>query len=292
MKTFLNSWVLIGAFQLFGLVAFAQSSDLLTYQNVVLAEHVINDGDSFFVKADGKILHLRLYFADCPETEVYSDHDARRVQEQARYFGIDQPDRILWLGEQAAGFTREVLSKPFTVHTSHAKALGGASSERIYAFVVTSTGRDLAELLVENGFARSFGVKRERYDKLPASEVEFRMRDLEISAMLGTRGIWSESNPNRIVEYRAQQRAESATMHQIMTSTVRLLENPLNINTATQRELERVPGIGPVTASRIIQKRPYADLEQLRTVPGIGEKVYQNMLPYIRIDNSKTSTNG
>jgi len=291
MKTFLNSWVLIGIFQLFGAAVFAQGADLVEYKNVVLAEHAINDGDSFFVTADGKTLHLRLYFADCPETEVYSDHDARRVREQASYFGIDQPDRILWLGEQSAAFTKEVLSRPFTVYTSHAKALGGASSERIYAFVVTEAGRDLGELLVENGFARNFGVKRERYDNVSHTEVEFRMRDMEIAAMLGTRGIWSESNPNKIVEYRADQRAESATMQQIMTSTVRLLENPLNINTASQRELERIPGIGPVTASRIIQQRPFADIEQLKSVPGIGEKTFENILPYIRA-TEKSPTNG
>jgi len=291
MKTFLNSWVIVGAFQLFGAAVFAQSADLVEYKNVRLAEHVINDGDSFFVNIDGKTLHLRLYFADSPEAEVYSDHDARRVQEQARYFGIDQPDRILWLGEQSAAFTKEVLSKPFTVYTAHAAALGGASSERIYAFVVTSTGRDLAELLIENGFARNFGVKRARYDQMAQSEVEYRLRDMEIAAMLGTRGIWSESNPNRIVEYRAQQRAESTNMQQIMNSTVRLIENPLNINTATQRELERIPGIGPVTASRIILNRPFASLEQLKTVPGIGEKTFENILPYIHIAEH-SSTNG
>jgi len=290
MKTFLNSWVLVGAFQLMGAAVFAQSADLIEYKNAVLAEHAINDGDSFFVQVDGKTMHLRLYFADSPEAEVYSDHDARRVQEQARYFGIDQPDRILWLGEQSAAFTREVLSKPFTVYTAHAAALGGASSERIYAFVVTSNGRDLSELLIENGFARNFGVKRERYDKMPQSEVEYRLRDMEIAAMLSTRGIWSESNPNRIVESRAQQRAESTNIQQIMTSTIRLVESPLNINTATQRELERIPGIGPVTASRIIQNRPFANLEQLKTVPGIGAKTYKSILPFIRIaENSATN---
>lgn len=37
----------------------------------------------------------------------------------------------------------------------------------------------------------------------------------------------------------------------------------VNINTATQAELEALPGIGPVTASKIISDRPYQNVEEL-----------------------------
>jgi len=272
--------------------ASAHASELTVYHGARLVEHIANDGDSFHVQAGDQRLHIRLYFADSPETVVHHHHDARRIQEQARYFGVTDPDRVLELGEQAKAFTREVLSRPFTVYTAHVRALGGPTSERIYGFVVTEHGRDLAELLVENGLARNFGVRRERYDGMSQADMETRLRDLEISAMLAHRGIWLESDPNRIVEYRAQQRAEKQTNKLFMSSAVQLLEQPIDINHATQRELERIPGIGPVLASRIINQRPYRAVEDIQSVPGISKKTFRNILPYLRVDDAGGRSNG
>jgi len=277
--TFLRKLIWIGVMMLPVFAVRGEDPGLTLYRDVTLANHDINDGDSFFVQVGDRVLHLRLYFVDCPETSVNNDHDARRVQEQARYFGIDDAERVPWLGEQAGDFVRQVLSAPFTVYTSHAKALGGRGSERIYAFVVTSTGRDLGELLIENGFARNFGVKRSGPDGTRHDELELRLRDMESAAMLARRGIWQESNANRLVEYRAQQRADRDIMQGIMTSTVRLVERPLDLNTATRKELQRVPGIGPATADRIIQARPFTAIDDLQRVPGIGEKTLDNIRP-------------
>lgn len=48
----------------------------------------------------------------------------------------------------------------------------------------------------------------------------------------------------------------------------------VNINTATEQELDQLPGIGPATAAKIISYReengPFASLEALEEVPGIG----------------------
>ncbi len=46
----------------------------------------------------------------------------------------------------------------------------------------------------------------------------------------------------------------------------------VNVNTATQDELEALPGIGPVIARRIIEGRPYRSVDELDRVNGIGEK--------------------
>jgi len=56
---------------------------------------------------------------------------------------------------------------------------------------------------------------------------------------------------------------------------------PVNINTATSRELERLDGIGPVLAQRIVDYREangsFHSLEELMDVPGIGPKKLEKM---------------
>jgi competence protein ComEA len=46
----------------------------------------------------------------------------------------------------------------------------------------------------------------------------------------------------------------------------------LDLNTATQAELEGLKGIGPALAAKIIAGRPYAQIEDIMKVKGIKEK--------------------
>ena len=56
---------------------------------------------------------------------------------------------------------------------------------------------------------------------------------------------------------------------------------PINVNTATQAELEALPGIGPVIARRIIEGRPYRSVDDLDRVKGIGKKRLEEIRPLV-----------
>src|SRR3989338_3847047 len=51
----------------------------------------------------------------------------------------------------------------------------------------------------------------------------------------------------------------------------------ININSATQSELESLPGIGPVYAEKIINGRPYQSIEELKSKKVIGESLYNKI---------------
>jgi competence protein ComEA len=61
----------------------------------------------------------------------------------------------------------------------------------------------------------------------------------------------------------------------------------LNINTATSAELERLPGIGPAFAARIIAQRerygPFRRVEHLLIVPGISERRFAEIRPFVTV---------
>ncbi len=51
----------------------------------------------------------------------------------------------------------------------------------------------------------------------------------------------------------------------------------LNINTATSAELDALPGVGPVTAGRIIAARPYQNISELVSRKIVTNSVYQKI---------------
>ncbi|MFH2033579.1 MAG: helix-hairpin-helix domain-containing protein [Candidatus Margulisiibacteriota bacterium] len=57
----------------------------------------------------------------------------------------------------------------------------------------------------------------------------------------------------------------------------------VNINSADQKELETLPSIGPSTAKRIIESRPYSSPEDLMKVPRIGKKTFEKLKDKISI---------
>lgn len=271
---------------MFGGITQSYAADLRMFTDAKLIENPANDGDSFLVKAHGKIYHVRLYFVDCPETSVSSDSDARRVREQTRYFGLSRAARTIHFGNEAKAFVERILAEPFTVYTAFASALGRSSRGRVYGFITTVDGDDLASLLVENGFARTHGIGRGTPDGVSRNEMMERLRDLEISSMLKRVGIWSESDPDRIAKLRAEQRSEERELQELRNQ-VGKADTPyglLSLNTATEKELQSIKGIGPALAKRIVARRPYRTVDDLLRVKGIGPMKLEKIRAYVVVD--------
>ena len=61
----------------------------------------------------------------------------------------------------------------------------------------------------------------------------------------------------------------------------------INLNLATEADLDSLPGVGPVMAGRIIAWREtnqrFHSIEELQEVPGIGPKVFANLKALVRI---------
>lgn len=61
----------------------------------------------------------------------------------------------------------------------------------------------------------------------------------------------------------------------------------LNLNTATAAQLDTLPGVGPVTAEKVVawrtQHGKFTRIEELQEVPGIGPKTFAELAPHVTV---------
>jgi competence protein ComEA len=64
------------------------------------------------------------------------------------------------------------------------------------------------------------------------------------------------------------------------------LGDPIDVNRASAEELQKLPGIGPKIAERILEarrKEPFKTVGDLRKVPGIGPKTLERLRPHVTV---------
>jgi competence ComEA-like helix-hairpin-helix protein len=235
-----------------------------------------------------------------------------RLVEQAKYFAITVPQAIE-VGLAAKEFTREKLSEPFTVFTRMSDAMGQSRLERFYAFVQTKEG-DLGEQLVRNGLARNYGFKavppglrnsRLELEKLQQFEDEAKQEKIGGWAVDAKRLNVHALKPVPFSVFVAGKTARPRAPPPVNTPSATPAFRPspttvgpvdvkqshakekielgrIDINTATEKELKMIPGVGPVIASRIIAARPFRSADDLKKVNGIGDKKYGKIRPYFQ----------
>lgn len=82
--------------------------------------------------------------------------------------------------------------------------------------------------------------------------------------------------------------AESGELRREATRRSRPLSpgERLDPNRASEGELDRLPGVGPATAKRIVRLReetgPFSEADDLLAVPGIGPATLARMAPYLK----------
>jgi DNA uptake protein ComE-like DNA-binding protein len=194
-------------------------------------------------------------------------------------------------------------------------AMGQSRLERFYAFVETKEG-DLGEQLVRNGLARSYGfrtappgLKSSRIELEKLQQFENRARQEEIGGWgvnVGRLNVPAQT-PSSFSSFVADGKTRSRSAPADSSADFSPVAKPaasitrsspvetngshakdkiplgkIDINTATEKELTTVPGIGHVMAARIIAARPFRSADDLKRVSGIGQKKYAQVRPYFQ----------
>lgn len=279
-----------------------------TLKGCRLLENESNDGDSFHVEHEGREYIFRLYFVDTPESDLQVES---RVAEQAEAFGVSETE-VMKGGKNAAKFTLGHLRKPFDVVTRFEGARGASKLPRHYAVVrpADTKGKDLAELLVEAGWARANGIKRNipgapKIEELQRKEAKARREKMGLFGGKKPANPASESSFARLPPKPSS--GHSLEQDPISEPSVSPPENPLiapdpglaitdaivgslamaSPEVRRDSEAASVPGAGKIDINS-------ATHSELMTLPGIGEKTARGIIdcrPFTNVDDLQRAPN-
>jgi DNA uptake protein ComE-like DNA-binding protein len=191
------------------------------------------------------------------------------------------------LGKTAAEYTAKQLERPFTIHTRKQNALGDGKHQRIFAFVDTFEGKDLATELVRQGLARAYGVCNDGPNEVTEQRYREILTDFELQAAKLGKGAWAFTNWEKLPAERDIQRVEEEDNEIAQGNAALPADFRLNPNTASRDDLDRLPGIGEAIANRIIEARddaPFEEAKDMQRVHGIKQKTLGKFEQYLDFD--------
>jgi competence protein ComEA len=84
-------------------------------------------------------------------------------------------------------------------------------------------------------------------------------------------------------------KAVAASTRDLGAKKVASLKGPIDVNRASEEELQRLPGVGPKMAQRIVAervKKRFESVDDLRRVSGIGPKTLERLRPFVTVDGT------
>jgi len=88
---------------------------------------------------------------------------------------------------------------------------------------------------------------------------------------------------NGTIGITTEQQISSSPTVQAKTATVKTSNGKISVNTASASELDTLPGVGEITAKKIIDNRPYIKLEDLKEKKAVNRSTYEKILDKIEI---------
>ncbi|HMS54655.1 MAG TPA: helix-hairpin-helix domain-containing protein [Fimbriimonadaceae bacterium] len=180
------------------------------------------------------------------------------------------PQRLLSTPADPTDQPKEVEPGKLIVHVA-----GAVASPGVYEFEPGSRVKDALE-------------------KAGGSKGEASLDDINLSAKLvdGEQvyiPLKTEDAPAevaKVAEVYSGARAKASPTKAKATSRA-LAPKSISLNTATAAELDRLPGVGPSTAAKIIAYRQdhggFSSIDEVLAVKGIGPKKLAEMRPYLRL---------
>ncbi len=70
----------------------------------------------------------------------------------------------------------------------------------------------------------------------------------------------------------------------VVSGSIAYAQKPIDLNTASEKELESIKGVGPATAKKIINGRPYTSVEDLSKA-GLSAKQIEALKPLVTVSS-------